>query len=168
MRVLGIDPGTNRVGIGVVSYQNGAFRHLSSYMLSFPKNKNAGQNLLSLERALEKCLRVHRPDTVGVERLFFSKNKKTALSVSEARGVILKTIAGARLPYEEITPSEVKLFLTGSGSADKRLVARMVEKFLKKDLEGRLDDETDALAIAIAAAFRSRPIPSARGRGVRD
>ena len=156
MRVIGIDPGTDRVGVGIVEYRKNSFRYVASSVLLFKKSPDAGKNLLALERALSREIKKHRPEAAGVELLFFSKNKKTALAVSEARGVILKAVAEAGIPCINITPAEAKLSVTGSGSAGKRLVARMVGKFVKKELGGRLDDETDALAIAIAAAFRAR------------
>lgn len=156
MRVLGIDPGTDRIGIGVVEYKKNSFRYIGSSLLVFKKNAETGKNLLSLELALRAEIKKYKPEKIGVESLFFSKNKKTALGVSEARGVILKTIAEAGIHCREITPAEAKLSVAGVGNADKALVARMVGKFLKKDLGKRLDDETDALAVAIATAFRAR------------
>lgn len=151
-----MDPGTDRVGVGIVEYHKNSFVYINSFVLPFPKNTDVGKNLFSLSCALKKTMKKFNPDFVGVERLFFSKNKKTALSVSEARGVILSVIAEFGVPTIEITPSKAKLFVAGNGGADKRIVAKMVGKFLKKDFSGRIDDETDALSIAIATAFLSK------------
>lgn len=154
VRAMGIDPGTDRVGIGFVEYRGNSFAYKGSFLLPFKKNKDAGKNLLELERALKSAIRKQKPDIVGLETLFFSKNKKTALSVAEARGVILKAVAELRVRCVEIAPSEAKLVVAGQGNADKRQVAKMAGKFLKEDLSHCIDDETDALSIAITAAFR--------------
>lgn len=154
MRVIGIDPGTDRVGIGVLDYRESSFKYVSSSVLSFKKNVDAGKNLLSLEISLKREIKKFKPDVAGVEMLFFSKNKKTALGVSEARGIILKTVAETGIFCVNISPAEAKLAVAGIGNANKLVVAHMVEKFIQKKLEKRFDDETDAIAIAIAAAFR--------------
>lgn len=152
MRVLGIDPGTDRVGFAVLDFEKRKFLYITSGILPRAE-KNHAEKLLRIEKELRVIIRTYKPGTVGLEKLFFSKNQKTAMQVAEARGVIIKTIAEKKIHCVEITPSEVKLFLTGHGAADKTAVAKMAQKFIGVDLKGKLDDETDAIAIAITAGF---------------
>lgn len=151
---LGIDPGTVRIGIAVVEKRGGTLRHVTHALLPVAAGLAGGARLLDLKEKLEAAIAGARPDVAGVERLFFSKNKKTALAVGEARGVIMMTLAAHGIPVLELTPSEVKLALTGDGNATKRAVAAMAGRMLGVRTEKSIDDATDALAIAIAATQR--------------
>lgn len=152
MIILGIDPGSVRVGYGVLKKERGALRHVESGLLPIHARDKASR-LIELECALHAILARVKPDRVGIEKLYFSKNQKTALEVAQARGVILKTIAVSGIPFLEFTPGEIKLAVTGDGNATKRGVAAMVERFLHLSLKkGLADDVTDALAIAITAS----------------
>lgn len=163
MKIIGVDPGTNRIGVGVVEYKNDKFTYISSELLEIEKTKSQTEILVSIESFLIKKIKTYKPEYAGVETLFFMKNKKTAMSVAEARGVILKTLTSNNVLCKEIAPLEVKLFLTGYGRADKIAVSKMVGKFLKKDTSKMIDDETDALAIAISAALKvGRGLPSSK------
>ncbi len=152
MIVLGIDPGTTRAGYGIVEKKQGKLFYLGGGLLSSPKTDEQGDQLLALERGLQKIIEAVRPDVAGIEKLYITKNKKTAVRVAEARGVIIKTLSARRVRIEEFSPPSVKLAVTGSGTADKKAVARMVSLILKIDTSRMLDDTTDALAIAIAAS----------------
>ncbi len=152
MIILGIDPGTTRAGYGVVEKKRGGLVYLMSGLLSSPTTPEQGGRLLALERGLQKIIRTSRPDIAGVEKLYFTKNKKTAVRVAEARGVIVKTLSEEGVSLREFSPLSVKLAVTGSGTADKKAVARMVSLILGIDTSTMLDDITDALAIAIAAS----------------
>ncbi len=151
MIILGIDPGTVRVGFGVVASEKGALTCIARGILPLPPVKGAAR-LRGIERELELLLSRYRPDHVGIERLFFAKNKKTALSVAEARGVLVNTVMKRGIPLVELTPNEVKMAVTGSGTASKQGVAKMVSLLLRVPVSSLLDDATDALAIAIGAA----------------
>jgi len=151
---LGIDPGTVRVGVGVVEKRGGALRHVMHDLLPLANGLAGGERLLDLREKLEALIGAAKPDVAGIERLFFSKNKKTAIEVGEARGVILMTLAAHGIPVIEFTPSEAKLALTGDGNATKRAVAAMAGRILGIDTGKSIDDATDALAIAIAATQR--------------
>ncbi len=152
MIILGIDPGSVRVGYGVLKKGQGVLRHIESGLLPIHTHDKASR-LVELERALHALLVRAKPDMVGIEKLYFSKNQKTALEVAQARGVILRTIAASRIPFLEFTPREVKLAVTGDGNATKRGVAAMVGRFLHFPLKGGVaDDVTDALAIAITTS----------------
>ncbi|KKU94504.1 MAG: Crossover junction endodeoxyribonuclease RuvC [Candidatus Jorgensenbacteria bacterium GW2011_GWA1_48_13] len=155
MIILGIDPGTVRVGYGVIEKNGGKLTHLESGLIKLPA-ENYEVRLVALEKNLKELLRKFRPDRVGLERLFFEKNRKTAIRVAEARGVILKTIVQNSIPLKELNPKEVKLAVTGDGNASKDGVGKMVKYFLKLGSLKMLDDVSDALAIAIAAASLER------------
>ncbi len=152
MIVLGIDPGTTRAGYGVLKKESGKLIFLEGGLLSSPKTNKQGDRLLALEVGLQKIIKSTKPDVAGIERLYLIKNKKTAVRVAEARGVIIKTLSAKKVPIEEFSPSSVKLAVTGSGTADKRAVAKMVSLILHIDTSKMLDDTTDALAIAIATS----------------
>lgn len=153
MIILGIDPGSVRIGYGVIKRNYGKLVHLESGLLKLPQTDHANR-LIALEKSLGVLLQRFQPDRIGLEKLFFAKNQKTALQVAEARGVILSTLAKQSLPLSEISPSEVKLAVTGDGRASKKSVAKMVNYFLGSDLKSVVDDVTDALAIAIAISGR--------------
>ncbi len=155
MIILGIDPGTVRVGYGVIEKNGGKLIHLESGLIKLP-DENYEVRLVALEKNLKELLRKFRPDRVGLERLFFEKNRKTAIRVAEARGVILKTIVQYSIPLKELNPKEVKLAVTGDGNASKNGVEKMVKYFLKLGPLKMVDDVSDALAIAIAAAYPER------------
>ncbi|MCX6788363.1 MAG: crossover junction endodeoxyribonuclease RuvC [Candidatus Jorgensenbacteria bacterium] len=151
MIVLGIDPGTTRIGYGVVNASSTSVEYITSGVLKITKTESSALRLRSISLELEKLLKLVKPEKVGVERLFFAKNKKTALSVAEARGVIIEKITSAGIILFEPTPNEVKIAVTGSGTSSKSAVAKMVSIILKIKTVGLLDDETDALAIAISS-----------------
>jgi len=154
MIILGIDPGTSRIGIGVIKKHGGFLTHIESGLIPLQKKyKNEGERLCALEREIKKILKKRKPDIVGVESLYFSNNQKTAFSVSQARGIILKTITEYKIPYVEFSPPEIKLSVAGHGNATKERVAHMVGILLHINTEKIIDDTTDALAIAIAACY---------------
>ncbi|MEK9186328.1 MAG: crossover junction endodeoxyribonuclease RuvC [Patescibacteria group bacterium] len=149
MKILGIDPGTTRIGFGAI--ENGADLKLVDYGILDISGKD---KMLSMAESYAKLLKKFRPDLVAVEKLFFAKNKKTALAVAESRGIILLKTKEVGVALVEYTPLQIKTALTGYGMSDKQAVAFMVKKFLKiNNLQGH-DDASDALAVAITAANR--------------
>jgi crossover junction endodeoxyribonuclease RuvC len=165
MIVLGIDPGTAALGYGIVESKGGRVRAVDSGCLITKPDASLPQRLLAIHGLLDELIALHRPDILAVERLFFSRNVQTALGVGQARGVVLLAAAQAEVPVREATPSEVKLAVTGSGTADKEQVGRMVAVCLGLSEPPRPDDTSDALAIAIWAAHAERP--GAAGAGAR-
>lgn len=155
MIILGIDPGNVRTGYGLIKKEGSKFTHLKSGLIKIPPRTDPGAQLLALEKGLMELLREIRPDVVGVEKIFITKNKKTGIFVAQARGLILKIIAEHRLRLLELTPPSIKLAVTGYGRADKKAVAKMVGIFLNIKTVGLLDDETDALAAAIATSSQT-------------
>lgn len=152
MIILGIDPGNVRAGYGLIEKKGSKLTHLKSGLLKIPAEAGEGGRLLALERELERVIDESRPDVVGLEKIFMTKNKKTGVFVAQARGVILKITAAHNVKLVEFSPPSIKLAVTGSGRADKKSVAKMVGLFLNMKTEGLLDDVTDALATAIAAS----------------
>ena len=125
-------------------------------VITTPKDMPHGERLLELRDDLAGIISEFSPDRVAVEQLFFCKNVKTALTVGEARGVILATIAEAKLPIEEYTPLQVKDAVCGSGNAPKLQVQQMVQSILGMEELPRPDDAADGLALAICSASGAR------------
>lgn len=150
MIVLGLDPGTARTGYGILRKQRGALRCLEYGSFDTPKHKTSGQRLLMLEKSLERILTEYKPDVAVVERLFFFKNLKSVMPVSEARGVLLLALARKKIPTFEMPPLQVKMAITGYGKADKKQMQRMVKEILKLKEIPKPDDAADALSLAIA------------------
>ncbi len=152
MIVLGIDPGTARLGYGVLRKDGSKLTHLAHGCLETPKSMPQAERLSTLHQALTELLAKHEPDMAGVEKLFFHKNVTNALTVSEARGVSLLALREASVTISEYTPKQVKLAATGYGSADKKQVQDMVKRLLRLKEIPRPDDAADALAIAYCTA----------------
>ncbi len=151
--VLGIDPGTTRIGYGLIRVSGMDLSHIESGLLPvLDTERRPAARLWNIEQEFRKLVQRARPDIVGIEKLFFTKNKKTAMRVAEARGVILKTAAELGLRIEEVSPSAVKISVTGNGRANKEAVAKMTNLMLKLPPRKVVDDVTDALAIAIAVS----------------
>lgn len=155
MITLGIDPGTAICGFGVVSLERGTLRMVDAGCVRTSSDATDAERLRRLYGALRQLIAEHRPERVGVERLFFQRNVQTAMVVGQARGVALLAAAEATVPIDEPTPNEVKQAVCGNGAADKAQVATMVERLLGVSLAGVPDDATDALAIAIGCAYRA-------------
>ena len=149
MKVLGIDPGIERMGWGVVQKTSTGFARLDSGVFKTPKALPQEKRLAAIYYFLNKLLMRTKPDIVGIERLFFAANAKTAITVGEARGVILLAAAEYGATIKEFTPLQVKMTVCGDGRADKKRVAAMLRYSIALPNRALLDDETDALAIAL-------------------
>ena len=156
MKVLGIDPGTAALGYGIVERIGGRLREVDHGCLVTSPDLSMPERLLAIHSLVEELLALHRPDLMGVERLFFSRNVQTALGVGQARGVVLLAAAQHGTPVREATPNEVKVAVTGYGAADKEQVQRMVQLVLGMSDRPRPDDAADALAIATWVANTDR------------
>lgn len=157
MIALGIDPGFKRVGYGLVERTPGKTGLLKAGLFQIKSSKPAAYKEIWDE--LENIIKDFKPKILGVEKLYFSKNQKTALAVSESRGVIMLCAAQNNLPTIEFSPNEMKLGITGYGLADKKAVAKMVKLALGEPGLLVIDDVTDALALAILAAGAQRLSP---------
>ena len=147
---LGIDPGIATTGYGLVRLtRDGELVAVSFGIISTPKDSSAPARLEMLFDQLKALLKKYKPDTAAVEKLFFQSNVKTALSVGQARGVIMLCLQKAGIEPFEYTPNEIKQAVAGYGGADKRQVQDMVRALLQLDAIPKPDDAADALAIAI-------------------
>ena len=157
MIVLGIDPGTARLGYGVVERQGSELKMLDYGCLETTNDRPLEQRLLIIHEGIDDLIETHRPEAVGVERLFFNKNVQTAMAVGQARGVVLLVAAQHGLPVFEYGPHEVKLAVTGYGRAPKDQVQRMVQLVLAMSEVPKPDDAADALAVAVCTAHAVTP-----------
>jgi len=152
-RILGLDPGTAITGYGIVEPRgDGSYRAVAFGALRTPARQPLPRRLLSLYEQLRAVLAEYTPQAVAVEKLFVQRNLRSALSVGQARGVLLLAAAQAGLPVAEYTPTEVKSALTGYGGADKQQMQRMVQMLLGLGQRPRPDDVADALAVALCHA----------------
>lgn len=149
MKILGIDPGIERLGWGVVEKSGSKLVRINSGVKKTLKTSRKSARLLEIYQFLNELIKKERPDALITEKLFFAKNVKTALIISEVRGVILTVAEAHRLAIKEFAPLEVKVAICGYGRADKRAIANMVKLMLNLPKKELLDDETDALALAI-------------------
>ena len=150
--ILGLDPGYGRMGFGVVFVQGGAIE-LVDYGVSVTTSGDAFEHrLLSLGNDLHALFEHHKPHVVAIEKLFFGKSSTTAMKVAEARGVAMLMAAQSGATVIEFTPAQVKKALTGSGTATKAGMQKMVKQLLKLPNIPKPDDAADALAIAITAS----------------
>jgi len=149
MLVLGLDPGLALTGYALVEGRAGALRLLRSGVVETLASEDEPTRLHHLAAGIRAVLSAAPIDVVAVERLYFSRNVRTAIQVAQARGVILLATAEAGLPIAEYTPSEVKRSVSGNGSAPKRQVARMVVTLLGGTPVLGPDDVTDACAVAL-------------------
>lgn len=156
MKILGIDPGIERLGWGILIKNEGKFERINSGVKKTLKTQKQSERLFEIQCFLDELIQTEKPDAVSVEKLFFTKNAKTALTVSETRGVILSTAQKYKLPITEFTPLQVKMAVCGYGKATKDEVAKMLKLSIILPQKNILDDETDALAIALTGALHKR------------
>ena len=156
MIALGIDPGTAICGFGFVENLRGLLRPINYGVITTSPQALMQDRLLKIHYELDALIKTFNPDIVAVEKLFFGKNSTTAITVAQARGIILLSAAQHNLDLIEITPNEVKQSVTGYGGADKQQVIYMVTKILSLAEPPSPDDAADALAIAIAACHTIR------------
>ncbi|MGB7957455.1 MAG: crossover junction endodeoxyribonuclease RuvC [Minisyncoccia bacterium] len=148
---LGIDPGSRRVGYGVVEKKkDNSLRFVAAGILKIEGTDDVAA-LAEIKKGITAIIKKYRPDTLGIEKLFFAKNQRTAMAVAQARGVLILAAAEAGVPIREYTPNEIKLGVTGYGLADKKAVLKMVRLLLGKNDLKVIDDASDALAGAIMA-----------------
>ena len=155
MIVLGIDPGTSIVGYGAVRETDGKLFCLS-YGAIRAKEKVHADRLLTIAKSVNRLIKDLKPDLMVLERLFFFKNQKTALSVAEARGVITLVARKNKVDLVELTPLELKRYFTGYGRASKEGVQKMLKLILNLKELPQPDDAADALALAVLGSGRKR------------
>lgn len=154
MRVLGIDPGTAITGYAVVEETEGRLSLAAIGVVDTPAKMPLPARLQRIYTGLRSVIVEYVPEMAAVEELFFSRNTRTAMSVGEARGVVLLALADAGLSITEYTPMQIKQAVTGYGSADKHQVQEMVRLLLSLSDAPRPDDAADAAAVAICCLHR--------------
>ena len=171
MRVLGVDPGLTRCGLGVIDGAPGRAPTLVAVdVLRTPAGDDIAARLLALEAGIEEWLTAHQPDAMAVERVFSQHNVRTVMGTAQAGAVAIVCAARRGLPVALHTPSEVKAAVTGSGRAGKDQVTAMVMRLLRLDAPPRPADTADALALAICHLWRGgmqRRLAAAAGAGGR-
>lgn len=156
MRILGIDPGTGRLGFGVIDTKTGKASLVDAGVITTEKNQPIDERLEEIYRHLCDIVAKNKPQVMSVEKLFFAQNITTAMSVSEARGVAILAGKLAGLEIVEYTPLQIKQALTSYGRADKKQVQEMVRVILDLKEVPQPDDCADALAAAICHSMTSR------------
>lgn len=152
MRILGIDPGTSRIGYGLI---NDRPLKLIDYGVLEIKEKT-NKKFLYLAEEFERLIENLSPDLAAIEKIYFAKNQKTAIEVAQARGIMMFLLMKTNIPVAEYGPQEIKRAVTNYGLADKKAVAKLVGKMLGVENLKGYDDASDALAISITAANLAR------------
>ena len=154
MIILGIDPGTTRIGFGVLSEENKKLKLLDYGVIEGKSKEKPAESISANCKKLAQIIKKYKPDIAGIEKIFFSKNIKTGISVAQTRGALILELTKENIKVVELSPSEIKSLVAGYGFADKKAVAKMAALTLglKTGLKG-YDDASDAVAIAIATSF---------------
>ena len=150
MRIIGIDPGYAIVGWGILEYKNSKFITIDYGAILTEQNEKFCYRLEKIYDNLNEILKIYKPNCMSIEKLFFSVNKKTAIDVSQARGVILLSAIKNRVSVFEYAPVEVKKAVVGYGRATKDQVMNMIKMVLNLKSIPKPDDTADALALAVA------------------
>jgi len=153
MIILGIDPGTANTGYGVLK-KTKVLKCLDYGVINTTPNSNPGERLKKINNELSKIIKKYRPNAMAIENVYFFKNLKTIIPVSQAGGAILLMAAKKKIPVYEFTPLQVKLTIAGNGRADKKRVQKKIKKLLKLKETPTPDDAADALAIALTYILR--------------
>jgi crossover junction endodeoxyribonuclease RuvC len=149
MRIIGIDPGFDRLGIAVIE-GNPSKPTLVWSICVEPKKGNIEYRLSEVYDAIRLALQTYQPHALAIETLFFSTNRKTAIGVAEARGAILAAAGAQGVLVIEFSPQQVKLAVTGYGASDKAAISKMIPRLISLSKKKYLDDELDAIAVALA------------------
>ncbi|NKQ35504.1 MAG: crossover junction endodeoxyribonuclease RuvC [Chloroflexi bacterium] len=149
MRVLGLDPGTATTGYGIVDAEDGELTAVAYGAITTPAKMEMPYRLQMIQQELQQLIDKFQPDTAGIEEVFFGRNVTTAITVGQARGVLMLTLVNAGIPIGEYSPPKIKDAVTGYGKADKQQVQLMVRNLLDLTETPRPDDAADGLAVAI-------------------
>ncbi|OGG85583.1 hypothetical protein A2392_02300 [Candidatus Kaiserbacteria bacterium RIFOXYB1_FULL_46_14] len=149
MRIIGIDPGYDRLGVAVMEKQDGKETLIFSTCLQSDRNSSIADRIEKLGNQLVEILATYQPNQLAIEKLFFNQNRTTAIAVAEMRGVVIYLAKCHNCTVTEFGPQEIKVAVTGYGKSDKRAVAEMLPRLVKNLPATALDDEYDAIAIAL-------------------
>ncbi len=149
MRILGLDPGTATTGYGIIDVIDGDLSAVTYGVITTSPKESAPKRLQTIYQELNHLLEKYQPDAAAIEELFFGRNITTAITVGQARGVLMLALANANLPISEYSPPRIKDAVTGYGKANKAQVQLMVRNLLDLEETPRPDDAADGLAVAI-------------------
>jgi crossover junction endodeoxyribonuclease RuvC len=150
MIILGIDPGTQRIGYAILELKNKKAVFKTADILKIKKNDF--NKLIEIEAEIQKLIKKWKPKILSIEKIYFSRNQKTAMAVSETRGIILLAALKNNIKILEYGPNEIKLKIAGYGFADKKAVEKMVRLILNLKNQKFIDDAIDALALSLIAS----------------
>jgi crossover junction endodeoxyribonuclease RuvC len=149
MRIIAIDPGYERMGVAIIEKEKGKEELIFSECFKTSAKIPHEKRLKLIGGEVEQLIKKYKPEAMAIETLFFKNNQKTAMHVSEARGVMLYVASNMGLKVSEFLPIAIKVAVTGYGASDKSQVTAMVEKLIKIDREIKYDDEYDAIAVGL-------------------
>ena len=156
MIILGIDPGTNITGYGIIKYERNICKKIASGIIRLPSSKPIPARLKIIYEELNSLMKKYRPDEFAIETAFYGKNVQSAMKIGYARGVSILAAVHNNITTSEYSPREVKKSVVGKGAASKEQVSYMIKSLLNIKTNGIKSDETDALAIALCHAFRMK------------
>ena len=156
VRILGVDPGSNCTGYGIITGEGDEIRYIGSGYIAARKKTTRYDRLKAIFERIDSVIKEYSPTHFAIEDVFYSKNAKSSLVLGEARGAAILAAALAELPVFEYSAREVKLSVTGHGAADKSQVNFMLGKILRLQDPPENNDESDALAVAVCHAFKNR------------
>lgn len=156
MRIIGIDPGTGILGFGVIDIERGKATLVDAGVIRTPVHEDDAIRLQTIFDELTEIIKETKPDEMSVEKLFFARNVTTAMTVAQARGVVLLCGKQAGLKIAEYTPMQIKQAVTGYGKAEKKQIQEMVRVILQLKVIPKPDDAADALAAALTHSMTVR------------
>ncbi|RYC69687.1 MULTISPECIES: crossover junction endodeoxyribonuclease RuvC [Spirosoma] len=162
--ILGIDPGTQVAGYGIISVQGGVMRMIQYGVVQLSKYSTYQLKLQKLYETIIRLIEEHKPDEMAIEDPFFGKNVQAMLKLGRAQGVVMAAALSRNIPIVEYAPRRIKQSVTGNGNASKDQVSHMVGHLLKEELNPQFFDATDALAIAVCHHFHENALPVAPGK----
>lgn len=154
MIILGIDPGTNITGYGIIRQNFSACRRIASGSIKIPPKQKLPQKLETIYNELVRLIKIYKPNEFAIETAFYGKNAQSAMKIGYARGVSILAAAHNQIPTAEYSPREIKKSVVGKGAASKQQVNYMVKTLLDISKQKMKYDETDALAVALCHAYR--------------
>ncbi len=163
MKILGIDPGTLCTGFGIIKFERSEFTLVKHGAIQLPKEKELHLRLEIIYDEIAKLIKIYRPDEFAIETAFYGKNVQSAMKIGYARGVSILAAVHNKLPVNEYSPREVKKAVVGKGAASKEQVQFMINNLLDISPDKMKFDESDALAVAVCHALRSR-IPNSKNK----
>ena len=164
-KILGIDPGTNILGYGVICVDNKGPHYVDMGVFDLRKIKDPFEKLANIFAGVTELLEIHNPDELAVESPFYGKNAQVILKLGRAQGAALTAAVMKGIPVAEYAPRKAKIAICGTGAASKEQVAMMIQKTLKVELDSKYLDATDALAIALCHHYQmSNPLAGIGGK----